>query len=145
MMWRDLERRLQGERLDRWRMRRANGYVIDRRFFLVALGLIVVLGFVGWWQMDFSSYRWVYWCDGPLPCRNPWMNDFGYCESSHIEFCSPAVIMPGQVIGDVPPWILRHLFSIGVGLTLAAFALNHATHNKAWHPATCWLCRRRWP
>lgn len=134
-----LSSRLQGVSVGRYKVRHGR-YFFDKRVFWGVLSILVILGFVAAWQMGFKEYVVVYSCDEPVPCRNPFRDELGFCTVDNRILCEPPLLQPGEIIGEAPPWLARNYPKIGFLVIIAGFLLNHFLFNRDWRPVHCPLC-----
>lgn len=125
-----IKERLQGVREGK-HFTRHGAYVFDRRLFRAALLVILLLAVSAVVESGVED-RLVYSCNEPVPCRNPFRTEEGFCTltGEQAQYCDPAIIQAGEVIGE-PPGLFRNYFlELSVFAVFAAFLLNHYFHNR---------------
>lgn len=122
--------------LDRWRVRFANGYMADRRIFLGAIALIVVLFLVVLTQVGTGRHIYVE-CPADAygaSCKNPFIDEQGFCIVKDAELCSLPILLPGTSYGERPPLLAENFGLFSLIIVIVALALNHIIYNRRFKP-----------
>lgn len=67
-------------------------------------------------------------------CKNPFINEQGFCTVDDDELCSIPILLPGMSYGEPEPWLSENFGLICLVVVLIAFALNHVLYNRRFKP-----------
>lgn len=113
------------EKVDRWKVRYVNGYIIDRRIFLLLMVVIISLTIYGFSRYDWNFEQKIYLsCDSPTPCQNP------LYERCSEWYCQEQLIPAGFEYGEKPDSFFMNFNMYVLLLVIVAFVLNHIIHNR---------------